>query len=105
MWIYDNVNLLQRIRYEREGMSHMYTYMYYVYLSIHFTLRLTTDLDQHANMLNITSRLAVNIRYVPDWEFDWSDTSPQRSRESLTISDFMLSESDGKGCTYEPSAT
>ena len=47
-------------------------------------------------MLNITSRLAVNIRYTPDWDFDWSDDSPQISRESLTASDFMLSESDAE---------
>ena len=53
---------------------------------------LTTD--QHTHMLNITSRLAVNIRYVPEELFDWSDDKPQKSMESLTISDFMLSESD-----------
>ena len=47
-------------------------------------------------MLNITSRLAVNIRYTPQEQFDWSDDRPQRSMESLTISDFMLSESDAE---------
>ena len=47
-------------------------------------------------MLNITSRLAVNIRYIPEEQFDWSDNNPQRSIESLTISDFMLSESDAE---------
>ena len=47
-------------------------------------------------MLNITSRLAVNIRYTPEGQFDWSDNKPQRSIESLTISDFMLSESDAE---------
>ena len=42
-------------------------------------------------MLNITCRLAICLRY---WEFDWSDTQPQRSRESLTISTFLLVEHD-----------
>ena len=31
------------------------------------------------------------IRYLPDWEFDWSDTTPQKSRNSLTV---LLDESD-----------
>lgn len=50
--------------------------------------------DHHSRMLNITSRLAIRLRYLPDWEFDWSDTQPQRSRESLTISDFLPDEHD-----------
>ena len=44
----------------------------------------TSFIDRHSSMLNLTTRLAVNIRYLPDWEVDWSDTCPQRSRESLT---------------------
>ena len=55
---------------------------------------LTTD--RHSHMLNITARLAVNIRHLPDEQIDWSDDKPQRSMESLTISDFMLSESDAE---------
>lgn len=47
-------------------------------------------------MLNITARLAVNIRYTPDDQFDWSDDKPQRSMDSLTVADFMLSESDAE---------
>ena len=47
-------------------------------------------------MLNLTTRLAVNLRYLPDWEVNWSDTCPQRSRESLTISDFLPSEGDAQ---------
>ena len=47
-------------------------------------------------MLKLTTRLAVNIRYLADWEVDWSDTCPQRSRESLTISDFLPTEEDAK---------
>ena len=52
--------------------------------------------DRHSHMLNVTARLAVNIRYTPDDQFDWSDDKPQRSMESLTVSDFMLSESDAE---------
>ena len=47
-------------------------------------------------MLNLTTRLAVNLRYLPDWEVNWSDTCPQRSRDSLTISDFLPSEGDAR---------
>ena len=51
--------------------------------------------DHHSSMMNITSRLAIRLRHLPDWQFDWSDTQPQRSRESLSISDFLPSEEDG----------
>ena len=47
-------------------------------------------------MMNLTSRLAIRIKHVPDWEFDWADTKSQRSIESLTISDFLPSESDSE---------
>ena len=30
---------------------------------------------------------AVKIRYLPDFEFSWSDKTPQRSRDSITIED------------------
>ncbi len=45
-------------------------------------------------MLNITARLAVRLRHFPDWDIDWSDTSPQKSRKSLGISDILPSEDD-----------
>ncbi len=45
-------------------------------------------------MLNITARLAVRLRHLPDWEFDWSDRSPQRCRQSLGISDILPSDDD-----------
>ena len=50
--------------------------------------------DRCAHMLNITSRIAIRIRYLPDWEVDWNDTTPQKSRNSLTVVDFLLNESD-----------
>lgn len=45
-------------------------------------------------MLNITSRLAVQIRHIPDWDFDWADTWPQMNWDLLTISNFLPSEAD-----------
>ena len=45
-------------------------------------------------MLNITARLAVRLKNRPDWDFDWSDTSPQKSRQSLSVSDILPSEDD-----------
>lgn len=46
-------------------------------------------------MLNITSRLAVRLRYFPNWEFDWSDNKPQQKRQSLELADFLPDEDDG----------
>ena len=45
-------------------------------------------------MINATSRLAVNIRYVPD-STNWEDTTAQRTRQSLTINDFTPTDRDG----------
>ena len=47
-------------------------------------------------MLNATSRLAVDIRHLPDWEVDWDDTKPQRSRKELHLQDVLPSEADGE---------
>ena len=70
----------------KNTITFFFTWVYVIYLTT----------DRHTHMLNITSRLAVNIRYTPQEQFDWSDDRPQRSMESLTISDFMLSESDAE---------
>ena len=50
--------------------------------------------DRHSSMINATSRLAVNIRYVPD-SINWEDTTAQRARQSLTINDFTPTDRDG----------
>ena len=47
-------------------------------------------------MLNVTARLAVEIRHLPDWEVDWNDTTPQRDPSTLTITDILPSEGDGQ---------
>ena len=54
---------------------------------------LTTD--QHSKMLNMTARLAVEIRNLPDWNVDWNDTAPQHDPAALTISDLLPGEADG----------
>lgn len=45
-------------------------------------------------MTNLTSRLAIKMRNLPDFEFSWCDTTPQAARSSLTIDHFLPSESD-----------
>jgi len=47
-------------------------------------------------MLNATSRLAVRIQHLPDWEVDWEDTKPQKSRRELKLHDILPSEADGE---------
>ena len=47
-------------------------------------------------MLNLTARLALKIQNLPNWDFEWSDTHPQWSRQSLTISNFLPSEDDAQ---------
>lgn len=45
-------------------------------------------------MLNLTSRIAVKIQNLPDWDVDWTDDRPQKSRSSLTCADFLPDEAD-----------
>ncbi len=47
-------------------------------------------------MLNATARLAVKVQNLPNWEVDWADTKPQRSRKSLTVSDVMPTREDAQ---------
>jgi len=47
-------------------------------------------------MLNATSRLAVRIQHSPDWEVDWEDTKPKKSRRELKLHDILPSEADGE---------
>ena len=45
-------------------------------------------------MTNLTSRLAIKIRHLPDFEFSWSDSTPQRPRSALGVEDFLPNEHD-----------
>ena len=46
-------------------------------------------------MLNVTSRLAVRIKHIPD-DMSWTDTTCQRMRASLTISDILPGPAESK---------
>lgn len=46
-------------------------------------------------MLNMTARLAIEIRNIPGWNIDWNDRTPQRDPATLTISNLLPSEGDG----------
>ena len=88
IWAYDNLNVRKSVRHEREGniiVYHVHTIIIHVHLP-----------DKHSGMLNVTSRLAVSLQNLPDWNVDWSDSQPQRSRQSLTISDFLPSLEDAR---------
>ena len=76
----------QKVRHEREGNVLKFS------ISKHNIIPPT---DCHSSMLNITARIAVRIKRVPDWSFEWSDITPQRSLDSLTTVDFLPSEQDG----------
>lgn len=47
-------------------------------------------------MLNLTARLAVDIRHLPEWEIDWDDNTPQRDPATMTITDILPTETDGQ---------
>ena len=64
-------------------------------LHIHTNYVALHIVDRHSTMMNITSRLAVRMHHLPE-NVDWNDTTPQRSLDSLTINDFMLSESEAE---------
>jgi len=44
-------------------------------------------------MLNVTSRLAISIRNIPDG-VNWADSTPQGRRGNLTVDDILPSEQD-----------
>ena len=111
LWIYDNLNLHQKVRHERQGnnlsinitmhfistlMGTLLCIMYRVIKHMYALQKKNMYLspDQHSSMLNLTSRLAVKIKNLPDFEFDWADTTPQRPRTSLNVEDFLPSEVD-----------
>jgi hypothetical protein len=53
-------------------------------------------LGVHSSMMNVTTRLAVRIRYLPEFPFVWSDTSPQKSHQSLTVEDYLPNASESQ---------
>ena len=51
--------------------------------------------DMHNTMVNVTTRIAVRIKHLPPFDFDWGDTTPQKPRDRLTVDDVLPSKSDG----------
>ena len=45
-------------------------------------------------MMNVTARLATKIRYLPDFPFEWTDTQPQLSRQSITVDLYLPDKED-----------
>ena len=56
------------------------------------------------DMNNVTSRLAIRIKHLPEGQIDWHDSKSQRSPRSLTIDNITPSEEDGR-IVYERAVT
>lgn len=52
-------------------------------------------IDVHNEMKNTTARIAVEIKNLPGYEFDWNDHTPQCPIQSLTEEDILPCENDG----------
>ena len=89
LWVFDNLNVQRHVHHERQGKQYNTCGDKKIANFLHKS-------DRHSSMMNVTSRLALRIRYLPDFEFDWSDTTPQRPRDSLTADDFLPSEEDAR---------
>ena len=95
LWAYDNLNVHKSVRHEREGNIIAFTTVLSRIQSCTYSTCLCIP-DKHSSMLNVTSRLAVRLQNLPDWNVDWADSQPQCSRHSLTISDFLPSLEDAR---------
>ena len=82
IWSYDNLNIYCSVRHERQG---EYTCIYCRYSSVSSPYTIP---DHESHMLNVTSRLASEMRHVPE-DVDWADSSPQGSRTHLTAADIL----------------
>ena len=51
--------------------------------------------DKHNTMINVTTRIAVKVKNLPPFEFDWNDTRPQKPCSSLTVDDVLPCVADG----------
>ena len=101
IWVYDNLNIHQRVRHERAGDFHCIIPCMHCILYIHcmvkcFIYGISPNMhaDHHSTMLNLTARIAVQLQNFPNWDVDWTDSRPQKPRSSLTCSDFLPDESD-----------
>lgn len=90
IWVYDNLNLHQVVRHEREGTSKS------LWDLGRWLCKLFIILDKHSSMLNVTARLAMKIENLPDWDVDWDDITPQCSRSQLGCDHFLPSIADAE---------
>ena len=63
-------------------------------IHVHIHVHICISPDHHSSKLNLTSRLAVKIKNLPGFEFDWADTTPQRLWTSLNVEDILPSKAD-----------
>jgi hypothetical protein len=47
-------------------------------------------------MINVTTRIAVEITNLPTFELSWDDITPQMPLSSLSIDDLLPSAEDGR---------
>ena len=96
-WMYDNLNMSQRVRHEGVH-AKFYIYMYISHWHVHnrsSCVYYITLSYHHSSMINATSRLTVNIRYVPN-STNWEDImTARRTCQSLTINDFTPNDRNG----------
>ena len=53
-------------------------------------------IDKHNTMVNVTTRIAVEIAHLPPFQFSWSDSTPQKPRSKLVAADILPTSTDGK---------
>ena len=93
LWVYDNLNIHQRVCHERSGNGKYHNYKYkYIYMCK--IVALTNLAEHHSTMLYLTSRIAIQMKNQPNGDIDWADCRPQKHRSSLSCSDFLPDDSD-----------
>ena len=94
LWIYDNLNIHHIVRHKQEG-NICNEAMLHTNLQLIYNTNTCIVLGDHNKMENTTTRLAVQISKLPDWEFSWEDTTPRGSCKNLTEEDILANEEDG----------
>ena len=84
-------HLAQEVNHLRRVQSGTWLWVYDVICNMMDCSPLT---DHHSSMLNVSVHLTVDIRYLPT-ELDFTNT-PQKSRNTLTVDDILLSSEDGE---------
>ena len=92
IWIYDNLNFNQTVRHERSGLYTKNSTINNPFVPITHGI---VYIDVHPEMMNVTARLAVQIKYLLQGTVNWSDTQPQKKRSELALDDIVPSEGDG----------